>query len=330
MHQDRHAVSDVLPDPDRLGTDPDPLGVKARAMRPFRAVRDGIGFDVLLLGGALLYLVLFAGLPLIYNVVISFQTVDVFSLGTLFHPSAGLENYRAVFDDPLAQRVLVNTALFTVASVGIQFVLGFAAALFFAKRFPGASWIRGLFLAGWVMPGLVVGVLWNWLLSGDFGVINYTLEAAGLVEEPIFWRSDPDWSLWAVVLANVWYGMPFNMILLSVGLAAIPDDLYEAAALDGATAWQRFTTITLPMMRATIGAVLALGVIFTLQQFDLFAAITSGGPAGSSTVAQYWSWELSFREFDFGRGAVISVLMIVVVLGVALLYVRSTRAETQA
>jgi multiple sugar transport system permease protein len=123
--------------------------------------------------------------------------------------------------------------------------------------------------------------------------------------------------------------MPFNMILLSVGLAAIPDDLYEAAELDGATAWQKFWTITLPMMRATIGAVLALGTIFTLQQFDLFAAITSGGPAGSSTVAQYWSWQLSFREFDFGRGAVISVMMIIVVLAVSLVYVRSTRAETR-
>ncbi|CAN0605011.1 unnamed protein product, partial [Ectocarpus sp. 12 AP-2014] len=103
----------------------------------------------------------------------------------------------------------------------------------------------------------------------------------------------------------------------------------EAAELDGATAWQKFWTITLPMMRATIGAVLALGTIFTLQQFDLFAAITSGGPAGSSTVAQYWSWQLSFREFDFGRGAVISVMMIIVVLAVSLVYVRSTRAETR-
>lgn len=179
------------------------------------------------------------------------------------------------------------------------------------------------------MPGLVVGVLWNWLLSGDFGVINHVLLTTGLISEPIFWRSDIDVALYSVILANIWYGMPFNMILLSVGLAAIPDDLYEAAELDGATAWQKFWTITLPMMRATIGAVLALGTIFTLQQFDLFAAITSGGPAGSSTVAQYWSWQLSFREFDFGRGAVISVMMIIVVLAVSLVYVRSTRAETR-
>lgn len=294
-----------------------------------QGLRDGIGFDTMLVIFALLYLFLFAGLPLIYNIVISFQSVDVFSLGSLVHPVVGVDNYTAIFADPLAQRVLVNTLIFTIGSVVIQFTLGFALALFFHQRFPGATWIRGLFLAAWVMPGLVVGVLWNWLLSGDFGVINHVLESVGLIDEPVFWRSDVDTSLYSVLIANIWYGTPFNMILLAVGLAAISDDLYEAAELDGATAFQRFWTITLPMMRPTIGAVLALGTIFTLQQFDLFAAITQGGPAGSSTVAQYWSWELSFREFDFGRGAVISVLMIVVVLFVSLIYVRSTKAETQ-
>ncbi|MGP1397649.1 MAG: carbohydrate ABC transporter permease [Inquilinaceae bacterium] len=297
--------------------------------RVIRSFRDGLGFDGLLICAALVYLLAFAGLPLIYNIIISFQRVDVFSLGTLFHPGAGWDNYRSIFNDPLAWRVLVNTVVFTVASVFFQFTLGFAFALFFNQKFPGAAWFRGLFLAGWVMPGLVVGVLWNWLLSGDFGVINYLLMSLGIITEPIFWRSDVDYALISVILANIWYGMPFNMILLSVGLAAIPEDLYEAAELDGATVFQRFWTITLPMMRSTIGAVLALGIIFTLQQFDLFAAITSGGPAGSSTVAQYWSWQLSFREFDFGRGAVISVIMILVVLGVSLIYVRSTRAETR-
>lgn len=297
--------------------------------RLMTSLRDGIGFDTLLIFAALAYLMAFAGLPLIYNIIISFQQVDMFSLGSLFHQAVGFENYAAVFQDPLAWRVLVNTVVFTLASVFFQFTIGFAFALFFNQKFPGATWFRGLFLAGWVMPGLVVGVLWNWLLSGDFGVINYVLLSLGLISEPIFWRSDVDYSLIAVILANIWYGMPFNMILLAVGLAAIPDDLYEAAELDGANAVQRFFTITLPMMRATIGAVLALGIIFTLQQFDLFAAITSGGPAGSSTVAQYWSWQLSFREFDFGRGAVISVIMIIVVLGVSAIYVRSTRAETR-
>lgn len=294
-----------------------------------KSIRDGIGFDTLLIGFALIYLLAFAGLPLLYNIIISFQEVDIFALNKLFHEFSAWDNYTSVFDDPLAGTVLWNTTVFTVVSVFFQFTIGFALALFFNQKFPGSTWFRGLFLAGWVMPGLVVGVLWNWLLSGDFGVINWLLESLGIIDDPIFWRSDIDYSLISVILANIWYGVPFNMILLSVGLAGIPDDLYEAASLDGATTCQKFMTITLPMMRATIGAVIALGIIFTLQQFDLFAAITSGGPAGSSLVAQYWSWELSFRQFEFGRGAVIAVLMIVVVLAVTMIYVRSTRQETR-
>lgn len=152
------------------------------------------------------------------------------------------------------------------------------------------------------MPGLVVGATWNWILSGDFGVFNYMLRETGLISANIFWRSDPAYALWAVIIANIWLGTSFNMILLSVGLSGIPKDLYEAAQLDGATVLQRFYTITLPMMRSSIGALVSLGLIFTLQQFDLFAAITSGGPANASNVAQYWAWDLSFRQYDFAKG----------------------------
>ena len=119
------------------------------------------------------------------------------------------------------------------------------------------------------------------------------------------------------------------MIMLSVGLSSIPGDLYEAAELDGAGALTRFWTITLPMMRSSIGALISLGLIFTLQQFDLFAAITSGGPNNSSNVAQYWAWDLSFKQYDFAKGAAISVIMIVVVMLASVYYVRSTRHEVR-
>jgi multiple sugar transport system permease protein len=175
----------------------------------------------------------------------------------------------------------------------------------------------------------VVGALWSWILAGDFGILNTLLRAVGLIDTNLFWKSDPDLSLWAVIIANIWLGLAFNMLLLSVGLAAIPRDLYEAAELDGANAFQRFRTITLPMMRSTIGAVLSLGLIGTLQQFDLFPAITEGGPANSSNVAQFWAWQMSFRLYDFAKGATISVMMFVLVLFASILYVYSTRREVR-
>ncbi|AYM65147.1 sugar ABC transporter permease [Agrobacterium fabrum] len=295
----------------------------------FSSVSDGRGFDIVLVALPLGFLFVMAGLPLIYNIVMSFQEVDMFSLGTFVRPFVGFKNYVDLFRQPETLPILMNTVTFVVASIAGQFAIGFGLALFFWVNFPGATWLRGLFLVSWVMPGLVVGAIWNWILSGDFGVLNFFLRESGLISGNIFWRSDANFSLWAVVIANVWLGTSFNMILLSVGLASIPGDLYEAAELDGASAWQRFYTITLPMMRSTIGAIVSLGLIFTLQQFDLFAAITDGGPNNSSNVAQYWAWDLSFRQYDFAKGATISVIMIVFVMLASIVYVRSTRHEVR-
>ncbi|OLP61818.1 sugar ABC transporter permease [Xaviernesmea oryzae] len=295
----------------------------------FSSLRDGRGFDVGLVAFPMGFLFLLSGLPLLYNVVMSVQEVDMFSLGSFARPFVGLKNYATLFSQPETWPILKNTAIFVVASIAGQFLIGFGLALFFWNEFPGASWLRGLFLVSWVMPGLVVGAIWNWILSGDFGVLNYVLRSVGIISGNIFWRSDPNFALWAVIIANIWLGISFNMILLSVGLSSIPKDLYEAAELDGAGAWARFRTITLPMMRATIGAVVSLGLIFTLQQFDLFAAITSGGPNNASNVAQYWAWDLSFRQYDFAQGATISVIMIVFVMIASVIYVRSTRQEVR-
>ncbi|MFN4154125.1 MAG: carbohydrate ABC transporter permease [Paracoccaceae bacterium] len=292
-----------------------------------RVFKDGGGFDTALVLLALGYLTVFSAFPLIYNLIMSFQEVDLFTLASFDRPFVGFANYHEVTQDPSFWPIFRNTAIFVAVSVAAQLTIGFALALFFQQDFPGASWLRGLFLAGWVLPGLVVGAVWGWILAGDFGVLNYLLQSTGLTSGKTFWLSDPSVSLYAVVIANIWLGIPFNMILLSVGLSAIPQDLYEAAELDGATRAKRFLTITLPLMRAQLGAVISLGTIFTLQQFDLFAALTRGGPSNASNVLQYWAWELSFQEYRIGPGSVVSVLMILFVVFVAAIYVRSTRSE---
>jgi multiple sugar transport system permease protein len=296
-------------------------------MRGIRSFRDRRGFDVTLVALALAYLFVFAALPMLYTALMSVQKIDMFTLGTLVRPFVGLRNYERVLRMPQAWLVAKNTGIFVVLSVFFQLVIGLALAIFFQQRFPGASTLRGLFLAGWVMPALVVGAIWRWLLAGDFGVINYLLTALGIIKNHIFWISDPHVALYSVVIANIWLGIPFNMLLLSVGLAAIPGDVYEAAAIDGAGLLQRFALITLPLMRATLGAVMSLSIIFTLQQYDLIAALTQGGPSNSSNLAQYWSWQLSFETYDIAGGSVVAMLMIAVVIAVAAIYVRSTRLE---
>lgn len=289
--------------------------------------RDGGGFDTILVALALGYLVVFSGFPLVYNVVMSFQSVDLFTLASFDRPWVGWANYEWVLSRPHASMIFWNTMKFVTLSVFFQLLIGFGLALFFQQSFPGASYLRGLFLAGWILPALVVGAVWSWILAGDFGVLNHVLQSLGLIEHKIFWLSDPTVALYSVIIANIWLGVPFNMILLSVGLAGIPDDVYEASALDGANKVQRFFTITLPMMRAQLGAVISLGFIFTFQQFDLFAALTRGGPADSSNVLQFWSWQMSFQDYEIGKGSVVSVLLILFVVMIAFVYVRSTRHE---
>lgn len=291
------------------------------------SLRDGSGFDRLLVGLALAYLAVFSLFPIVYTVVMSFQSVDLFTLASFDRPFVGWENYADILSRPLARTVLLNTVLFVAFSVLFQLVTGFALALFFAQDFPGASTMRGLFLAGWIMPVLVVGGIWKWIFAGDYGVLNAFLLSVGAIDARVFWLSDPSVALYAIVAANIWLGVPFNMLLLSVGLAAIPRDIYEAADLDGAGPLRRFLTLTLPLMRAPLGAVISLGTIFTLQQFDLVAALTQGGPSNSSNVAQYWSWQLSFQTYEISLGSTVAVLMMGFVVVVAALYTRSTRHE---
>lgn len=290
-------------------------------------VRDGTGMQILLIWAGMIYLIIFSAFPLFYNVIMSFQTVDLFSIASFDRPFVGLQNYVAIFNDSSFGPIFRNTLIFVSVSVLMQLIFGFGLALLFTQQFPASGYIRGLFLAGWIMPGLVTGAIWNWILAGDYGVLNYVLRSVGIISDNIFWLSDPAYSLYSVVIANIWVGIPFNMILLSVGLASIPADIYEAAELDGAGAIRRFLTITLPLMRTHITAVLSLGVIFTMQQFDLFAALTQGGPSNSSNVMQYWSWQLSFQTYDISSGSAISVMLILLVVAVAATYTLSTRSE---
>ncbi len=281
----------------------------------------------LLVGAAALFLGLLVGYPIVYNLVMSVQEVTLGNLPSFSRPWVGLDNYRALLADPLFWLVAKNTLIFTVVNVAAQFVLGLGLALYFQLTFPASAFLRGLVLVGWMLPPLVIGAVWKWLLGSDGGFVNYALQSLGLINSRIFWLSDPGLSLIAVTMANIWFGVPFNMILLAAGLAGIPNDIYEAAALDGAGRGRRFIWITMPMLRPTIYALLSLSTVYTLRAFDLIYTMTHGGPLDSSNIFPVWSYRISFELFDFGGGAAIATAMFVVVLVVALAYVRSVNAE---
>jgi multiple sugar transport system permease protein len=276
------------------------------------------------------YLIALIGFPLLYNIAMSLQDVTLRNLGQLMRPFVGLDNFREVVADPTFRKVFVNSLVFVGVNVVGQVSLGLLAALFFAETFAGAHFLRGLLLATWMLPGLVVGALWKWMYASQYGVVNYVLQALHITSGPIHWLSDPAMAMTAVIMAHIWFIMPFTMILIAAALTAIPQDLYEAAALDGAGPVARFRHVTLPALRPTLLAVACLVTIYSMRAFDMIFVLTGGGPLDSSNVLPLLSYQLSFQQFKFGIGAAIGTFAVVFVVAVALLYVRTLKFEARA
>lgn len=273
------------------------------------------------------YLLLLVAFPLGYNIVMSLQEVTIGNIAHFARPFVGLDNYRAALADPDFRKVLINSLVFVAANVVAQVGLGLLVALFFAQRFPGVHVMRGLLLAAWMLPALVVGALWKWLFATQYGMVNFVLIALGLVRAPVNWLSDPSLALASVTIANIWFGMPFSMILIAAALTGIPLEPYEAAALDGAGPLQRFRYITLPALRPALLAIACLVTIYTMRAFDLIFAMTGGGPLDASNVLPLFSYQFSFQQFRFGIGAAIGCFAFVIVFAVALLYVRTLNKD---
>jgi multiple sugar transport system permease protein len=275
------------------------------------------------------YLLVMVGFPIVYNLMMSVQDVTLGNIASLARPYVGLDNYAEALADPAFRWVFLNSIVFVSANVVAQVTIGLLVALFFAQRFPGAPFMRGALLAGWMLPALVVGALWKWVFAGEFGVLNYFLSSIPLIGGSVHWLSDPSYSLLSVTIANIWFGMPFSMILIAAALTGIPREYYEAAALDGAGAFARFRYITLPALRPTLLAVCCLVIIYTMRAFDLIFAMTEGGPIDSSNVLPLYSYQRSFTEFRFGLGAAMGTFAFFIVFGVALIYVRTIGKEAQ-
>jgi multiple sugar transport system permease protein len=287
-----------------------------------RRRRSGAWAAWAFLAPIVVYLVAFYAYPLYRNLDLSLRHYTVRSFVRGDAPFSGLDNYRTVFADPTFGPALLHTMVFTFVSIAFQFVLGLALAVFFTQHFRLSSTLRALFLVPWLLPLIVSASTWSWMLNSDSGIVNWTLGLVGA--DPVNWLTSPDWALTSVIIANIWIGIPFNLVVLYSGLQAIPQELYEAAALDGASAWQRFRRVTFPLLRPVSAITLLLGLVYTLKVFDIIWIMTRGGPTDASTTFATWSYRLSFGNLlpEFGPGAAVGNLLIVMALFFGLLYIR--------
>ena len=276
---------------------------------------------------AIAFLLLFFGYPIIKNVTMSLQEYTTKTFYTGEAPFVGLDNYIAVIRSSVFTTALLNTVLFTVGSIIGQFTIGLALAVFFKKRFPLSGVMRSLLLLPWLLPMIVSSAIWKWMLDKDSGVINQVLGLLHLDAVP--WLTSTSVALIAVIMVNIWLGIPFNMTILYSGLQDIPDELYEAAALDGAVGWKAFRNVTWPLLRPVVSVVLILGVVYTLKVLDIILGLTGGGPSNATETLATQSYKLSFANFEFGEGAALGNILVIIALVFALVYLRVSRSSNQ-
>lgn len=306
------------------GLPPVPVVLKGRRRPRWRRERL---VSLMFLAPALFYVLAFYVYPIVFNVIMSVEKYTLKTFVTGEAPYVGLDNFRRLVNHPEFWPAVLNTVWFTIGSLIFQFTLGLLIALFYQHKFPLNSILRALILIPWLAPVLVSGAIWVRLLDQDYGVVNFAIHSLGY-QGQISWLTDPHLSLISVLIANIWIGIPFNMVILYGGLQAIPAVLYEAASIDGASAWQRFRHITWPLLRPVSTVVLLLGLVYTLKVFDVIMSITRGGPADTSQTLNTWAYSLAFTNaFNFGLGAAAGDILLVIVFIFGLLYLRYAYRE---
>lgn len=280
---------------------------------------------------ALIFMLMFIGYPIVYNIILSFQDVSVMTFSSGERNFVGLANYITLFTDPDKQLSIsiVNTLIYTILCIVFQFTFGFAFALFFSMKFKLSTFLRGLTAIAWLMPMTITALMFKYMLSSSGGIINEFLMVLNLIKEPVEWLTNQTTAMWGVIFANIWVGIPFNMILLSTGLTTIPESIYESADIDGAKFFEKFFFITVPMIKPAIMAVLTLGFIYTFKVFDLIFIMTNGGPVNSTEVLSTLAYRLSFGEFNFSKGSAVANVLFVILFCVSLIYLKLMKSEEE-
>jgi multiple sugar transport system permease protein len=263
-----------------------------------------------------------APVALLVGIAVLFPLAYVLVLGgydySPYHGKAmrwvGADNLVRIAGDSAFWRALGASALWVVGSVVPQFLLGLAMALVLNETFRGRGIVRTIVLAPWAVSGVVTGFIWMWLFDGTIGVVNDLLFRVGAIDAPVAWSVQPETAWTTVFVANAWRGAPFFAIVILAALQAIDAALYEAASIDGATRWQKFRFVTLPLITNAIVIATLLRALWTFNFIDLLWTMTRGGPAGATTTLPIYIFDVVYQKGEFGYGAALSVVLCVLLI----------------
>jgi len=275
---------------------------------------------------ALIIMLVVAAYPLVRSFWISLSTYDLTDPAGVGE-FVGIDNYLSVLSDPAFWDSLRITLTYVVFAVALEVSLALALALFLNRPFRGQRWMRILVLLPWAIPPVVSGVMWLWILNPSYGAANGLLYELGLIDNYIIWLGKPLRALLLVAMVDTWKEVPFIMLMILAALQSVPKDIYEAAKVDGASAWRTVWSITVPLIRPTLFVVISLRTIWALKSFDLIYTMTRGGPSEGTTVLGYYTYLESFVRLRLDRGSAAAFIMAVIVLVIVLGYQRALYRE---
>lgn len=252
--------------------------------------------------------------PLVYALRLSFYSKDTF---------VGFANYIKAIKDLEVRNAFVNTVSFTFFSVLFHALIGLVLAQLLNKVTKGRAILRILLLLPWMIAPVVTGITWRWMLNTQYGVINDILVRIGILKQYLPWLASMNLALPSVIAANIWMRFPYVMIMLFAGLQSIPEELYEAASVDGAAGWTKFTRITLPHLKYIMILTTILDAVYSFRLFDLANVMTSGGPVRASEVLSLLVFRTAFQNFDFNYSSTIAMLVFAVTFLFSIAYIRA-------
>lgn len=276
-----------------------------------------------MLPGALFFAVIFI-YPSLKTIQMAFSDVNADNITQGNWPFVGLKNFAAVFTLQATGITVMNTVVFLVGSIVPQVVVGLLLAIGLRKSSRIRRIGRALVLLPWLLPSVAVSSVFLFIFYTNGGLANWVLLALHATTKPILWFANPGTALFVIVLVNIWIGIPFNFLIIQSGLQSLPTDIREAAAVDGAGWWRELFSITIPMLRESLFAVVMLGVIGTLKVFDFVWIMTGGGPANGTMLPGPLAYQQAFVAFNYGRGSAIIVLTVLLMVVLSVIYVRAT------
>ena len=310
-------------------TDTDRPALKPPTRRPVTRRRQFTGRTALIMLAFMTPAIVFVGLftyyPLLNGIQMAFRN---YNLNDLSDTSwVGLQNFRTLLDDEMFRGTVKNSIIWVVGSLVPQFLIGFTMALWLRRKFRFRGTYQALVFFPWAVSGFLIGILFRWMFNGEFGVVNDLLMKTHLIDTPVPWLADAKYAMVAVIIANVWYGVTFFAIMILAALQSVPDELYEASAIDGAGKVRTLFSITIPSIRTTLALTVLLRVIWIFNSPELIFGMTGGGPANETHIVTSYMIQVT-QEGDYGRASAMGVMVVFVLMLFAIFYLLAIRQRT--